>query len=64
LDGLKLAEAAVPGTIARAPIKTIAAGASTETRRRVEVVTVSFSVYGNEMLGSVKEKGCWFGVCL
>lgn len=64
VEGLAPAGAAVPGTIAHAPSKIMTAGAKTDANTRVFVVTVSFSVKGNEIVGSARENGWWFGVTL
>jgi hypothetical protein len=50
--------------ISRAVITIMTAGAIRATTTRTAVETVSFSVYGKEMLGSVRENGLWFGLTL
>lgn len=40
----------------------ITAGATIATTASTPVETVSFSLWGKEMLGSVREKGRWLGV--
>lgn len=53
----------VAGLIERTETKTmITAGATTATTASTPVETVSFSLWGKEMLGSVREKGRWLGV--
>jgi hypothetical protein len=64
LDAFAPPTAAVPGISSAAPRMTITAGASTETRIRVALETVSCSVKGKEMSGSVREKGRWLGSSL
>ena len=53
-----------PGTKTRHTRAIIMAGAIQDTSTNVAVETFSFTTYGKEMVGSVRENGRWFGEIL